>query len=97
MYVCIYLSIYLYIYLSIYLCLFMYVCMYLCISLSINLSAQSIAAVECTDCISASGLKLPPQRVSWYDTKQSDGVVSVMLEFWGMQGTSSLQLLSGPL
>ena len=27
------------------------------------------------------------QRVSWYDTKQSDGETSVMLELWGMRST----------
>ena len=32
-----------------------------------------------------------------YDTKQSDGEVSVMLELWGMWSTSSLPLLSGLL
>ena len=32
-----------------------------------------------------------------YDTKQSDGEVSVMLELWGMQRTPSLPLLPGPL
>ena len=32
--------------------------------------------------------------MSWYDSKQSDGEVSVMLELWGMQ--SSLLLLSLP-
>ena len=33
------------------------------------------------------------QRVSWYDTKQSDGEVSVMLELWEMRSTPSLSLL----
>ena len=32
-----------------------------------------------------------------YDTKQSDGKSSVMLELWGMQCTPSLPLLPGPL
>ena len=32
-----------------------------------------------------------------YDTKQSDGEVPVMLELWGMQSTSSLPSLPGPL
>ena len=32
-----------------------------------------------------------------YDTKQSDGEVSVMLEFWEMQNTSSLPSLPGSL
>ena len=32
-----------------------------------------------------------------YDTKQSDGVVPVMLGPWGMQSTPSLPLLPGPI
>ena len=32
-----------------------------------------------------------------YDTKQSDGEVSVMLELWGMWSTLSLALLPGSL
>ena len=32
-----------------------------------------------------------------YDTKQSDGEASVMLELWGMRSTLSLPLLLGPL
>ena len=32
-----------------------------------------------------------------YDTKQSDGEVSVMMELWGMRSTLSLPLLAGPL
>ena len=36
----------------------------------------------------------PPPQVSWYDSKQSDGEVPVMLEFWGMRSTVSLPLLS---
>ena len=35
------------------------------------MTAQPAGAVEYTVCTSASG-KTPPQRVSWYDTKQSD-------------------------
>ena len=39
-----------------------------------------------------------PQRVSWiYDTKQSDGEASVMLELWEMQSAPSLPSLPGPL
>ena len=38
-----------------------------------------------------------PQRVSWYDTKQSDGEVPAMLEFWGMRSIPSLSSLPGPL
>ena len=32
-----------------------------------------------------------------YNTKQSDGETPVMLEFWGMQSTSSLSSLPGSL
>ena len=35
--------------------------------------------------------------MSWYDTKQSDGEVPVMLELWGMGSTPSLPSLPGPL
>ena len=37
-----------------------------------------------------------PERVSWYDAKQSDGEVSVMVELWRMQTTPSLPSLPGP-
>ena len=33
----------------------------------------------------------------WYDTKQSDGEVSIMLQLWGMRNTPLLPLLPGPL
>ena len=32
-----------------------------------------------------------------YDTKQTDGEVTVMLEIWGMRSMPSLPLLPGPL
>ena len=35
--------------------------------------------------------------MSWYDTKQSDDMVPVMLDLWGMQSTPSLLSLPGPL
>ena len=38
-----------------------------------------------------------PNKCSGYDTKQSDGVVPEMLEFWGMWSTPSLSLLLDPL
>ena len=41
--------------------------------------------------------KTPPQRVSWYDTKQSDGEVPAVLELWGLRSTPSLPSLPGPL
>ena len=34
---------------------------------------------------------------SGYDTKESDGEASVMLELWGMWSTLSLPSLQGPL
>ena len=43
------------------------------------------------------GLRPPPQWVSWYDTKQTDGEGPVMLELWGMRSTPSLPSLPGPL
>ena len=39
----------------------------------------------------------PPNEFPWYDTKQSDGEVPVMLEIWWMRSTPSLPLLPGPL
>ena len=36
-------------------------------------------------------------RLPGYDTKQSDGVASVMLELWGMQSTPSMPSLPVPL
>ena len=36
------------------------------------------------------GVRLPFQWVSWYDTKQSDGEVPVLLGLWGMRSTPSL-------
>ena len=43
------------------------------------------------------GLRPPPQWVSCYDTKQSNGEVPVMLELWRMWSIPSLPLLPGPL
>ena len=59
--------------------------------------AQSAGAVEYTDCTSAGGKPPTPQRASWYDSKQSDGKVPVMLRLWGMRSTSSMPLLHGSL
>ena len=57
--------------------------------------AQPARGVEQTDCTSAEG-KTPATSVPGYDTKQSGGEVSVMLELWGMQSTSLLPSLPGP-
>ena len=43
------------------------------------------------------GVRSPPNECPGYDTKQSDGEVPVMLEFWGIQSTPSLPSLQGPL
>ena len=40
-------------------------------------------AVKYTDCFSAEELDLPHNECPGYNTKQSDGAVPVMLEFWG--------------
>ena len=40
-------------------------------------------AVEYTDCISAERYDFPDECPA-YDTKQSDGETSVMLELWGV-------------
>ena len=37
------------------------------------------------------------KNVSWYDTKQSDGEASIILELWGTRRIPSLPLLPGPL
>ena len=37
------------------------------------------------------------QRVSWNDTKQSNGEVPAVPELWGMRSTASLPLLPGSL
>ena len=67
---------------------------------NISKLALSDGAVEYTDCFSypTKCLVIPtPQRVSWYDTKQSDSEVIVMLERWGMRSYSSLPSLPIPL
>ena len=61
--------------------------------------AQSAAeAVEYIDCISSEGYDLPyfPTNEG-PDSKQSDGKVSVTLELWGMQSTSSFPSIPGSL
>ena len=58
--------------------------------------AQSAGVVEYIDFTSAERFG-PTQRVSWYDTKQSNGEVPVMPEFWEMWSTPSLPSLPSPL
>ncbi len=41
--------------------------------------------------------KTLPNECPGYDTKQSDGEVTVMLEFWGIRSIPSLLSLPGPL
>ena len=43
------------------------------------------------------GVRYPPCECPGYDTKQSDVLVPVMLELWGMRGTLSFPSLPGPL
>ena len=43
------------------------------------------------------GVRPPPNECPGYDTKQSDGEISVMLGLWGMRSTPSLPSLRGPL
>ena len=43
------------------------------------------------------GVRPPANECPWYDTKQSDGEVSAMLELWRMRSTPSLPLLPSPL
>ena len=59
-------------------------------------SAQLARAVEYTNSISA-GSNDPHSRCPGYGITQSDGEAPVMLEFMGMQGTSSLPSLLRPL
>ena len=60
--------------------------------------AQSAEAAEYTDCVSAEGVRPPPpNECPGYDTKQSDGEVSVTLELWEIQSTLLLPSLSGLL
>ena len=54
--------------------------------------AQSAEAAEYTDCISAKRYD-SPNECPGYNTKQSDGEVSVMLGLWVMRSTLSLPSL----
>ena len=57
---------------------------------------QFTVAAEYTNCFFCRGVTFA-QRVSCYDSKQSDGKAPVMLELWGMQSTPSLPSVPGPL
>ena len=54
----------------------------------------SAGAVEYTDCFSAEGQD-SLNECPGFDTKQSDGKASGMLELWGMRSTLSLLSLPG--
>ena len=56
--------------------------------------AQLVGVIEYTNYIFIEEYE-SPNKCSGYDTKQSDGEASVMLELWGMWSTPSLPLLSG--
>ena len=60
------------------------------------INAQSAGAVEFIDCFFAEGYDTS-NKCPVYDTKQFDGKVPVMQEFWGMRSTSSLPSLPGLL
>ena len=66
----------------------------------VNKSKKSLAqvaeAVKYTNCISAEGQDLPNQ-CSVFNIINFDCEVPEMMELWGMQSTSSLQLLPDPL
>ena len=68
------------------------------VSLSFRLlSRLGSGAVKHNDYISADEEDPFPSDCPVYDTKQSDGDATVMLEFWGMQSAPSSPSLPGPL
>ena len=83
--------------------LFLSLCLTLSLSLCVSLSPLSFLSLcpvgwgcRINRLHLCRGVRLP-QWVSWYDTKQSDCEVPVMLELWGMWSTHSLLSLPGPL
>ena len=55
-------------------------------------------AAEYTDCFSVERVRHPlPKECPGYDTKQSDGDASVIVELWGMWSTPLLPSLPGSL
>ena len=68
---------------------------YVCADTDIHMHTitQLSGTVEYTDCTSAEGYPSSNNECAGYDTKQSDGEVPMMLELWGMRGTSSLPSL----
>ena len=64
---------------------------------SISFFAKSASTVVYTECTSSEGLDSPPHnKCLGYDTKQSVGGASVILELWEMHSTPSLPSLLGP-
>ena len=59
--------------------------------------ALSAGAVKYTNILCGGVSNSPPNEFPGYDTKQSDGEVTVMLELWVMRSTPLLPLLPGPL
>ena len=71
--------------------------MYLYLVILILKIAQSVGAVEYTDCNSAEGWDPPHNEYPGYDTKQSDGEVSAVLGLWRKLSTPLLPSLPGLL
>ena len=71
--------------------LFRYLCVHLILNCPVGWGCRIHRLHLCR------GVKPHPQWVSWYDTKQSDSKVPVMLGLWGMRSTPSLPSLPGPL
>ena len=92
------------IYIHIYMCVCVCVCVCASVCVCVRVCIMRVTRMS-PPCCPVSGCKIHRlylckgirTRVSWYDTKQSDGKVSVMLKLWGMRSTSSLPSLSGPL
>ena len=63
-------------------------------TITVSSMAQSARAVEYCDCIPTESKICPNECPD--DTKQSDGVTSVILELWGMQSISALSSLLDP-
>ena len=65
--------------------------------ISISKWPSRLGAVEYTNCISAGWGQTHPNECPEYDTTQSDGVVPLILELWGIRSTPSLPSLTDPL
>ena len=94
--------------LSLYIYIYIYICIYLpiCLSLSDYLYHFPSLYLYCPVCwegakntptASLQMAKTTPNESPEFDTKQSDGEASVMLELWGMRSTPPLTLLWGLL